>query len=304
MNTPSIDSLNTEFAIPDHISFKSGPGDLTIAEISNSHATATVALLGAHVMSYQPKGHGPVLWMSKHSHVEVGRPIRGGIPVCWPWFAVHPTDSSLPNHGFVRTALWSVLATDALPNGATQIRLGISDTDATRCLWPHAFELEIRVTVGPRLTVDLIVRNKDAQAFTWAGALHSYFNVSNAADITIHGLDGCTYIDTVGSPARKVQQGPVTVSEETDRIYTDTEAECVIDDPGLKRRIHVAKEGSRSTVVWNPWTDKSKRMEDFGDDEYPGMVCVETAKAEEDGETVPAGGEHRLTAVISVEGSG
>ena len=301
MNTPTPDAFNSQFAIPDHISFKPGPGDLTIAEISNSHATATVALLGAHVMAYQPKGQKPVLWMSKHSHFEAGQPIRGGIPVCWPWFAVHPTDSSLPNHGFARTALWSVVATGALPNGATQIRLGISDTDATRSLWPHAFELEIRVTVGPRLTVDLIVRNKDAQAFTWAGALHTYFNVSNAADITIHGLDGCTYIDTVGTPERKVQNGPITVTEETDGVYVGTTAECTIDDPGFSRRIRIAKEGSRTTVVWNPWIEKSKRMADFGDDEYPGMVCVETAAAEEDSVTLSPGEEHRLTAIIGVE---
>ena len=300
MSPADLAELNDRFAIADHVSFRAGPGETPVAEIDNRDASAAVALLGGHVLAFQPKGCEPVLWRSRCSRYEVGQPIRGGIPVCWPWFGVHPTDPQMPTHGFVRTAMWDVRATSVAPGEGTQIRLGITDSEATRALWPHAFELEIAVTVGPELRVELAVRNTGRDAFTCAGALHSYFRVSHAADIAIQGLDGCTYVDTVGPRQRKVQAGPVTIAAETDRIYVDTAGECTIDDPGLSRRIRIGKSGSRTTVVWNPWVEKSKRMEDFGDDEYPGMVCVETANAEDHVVTLRPDREHRLAAVIRV----
>jgi len=301
MAASDIESLNDQFSVPDPLSFKSGPGGLVVAEIDNALASATVALVGAHVMTFQPKGHEPVLWMSKHSYLEVGKPIRGGIPVCWPWFTEHPTNPDLPNHGFARIVLWNVAATRALPDGGTELRLTLADTEETRTMWPQGFQLELVVAVGSALTVELAVTNTDPQPVTWTGALHSYFSVRDVAHAAVHGLDGCAYIDTVGPRERKVQEGPIAFVQETDRVYVDTAAECVIDDPGLDRRIHIAKQGSQTTVVWNPWVEKSKRMPDFGDDEYPGMVGVETANAEDGAVTVAPGGEHRMSAVIRVE---
>jgi D-hexose-6-phosphate mutarotase len=297
----SLQTLNQRFSLADQLTFVAGPGDLPTARIHNEHARAEICLLGAHVLSFQPHNEEPVLWLSEESNFAVGKPIRGGIPVCWPWFAAHPTDSSKPSHGFVRTALWSVLATRTLDGGETRIELGIDSSADTLALWPHRFTLQLAATVGKTLTVELISRNPGNVDFTYTGALHSYFTVSDAAGIAIHGLADVDYLDKTESFARKTQRGPIQITQPTDRIYLDTDAECVIEDSGLGRRIHIGKENSHTTVVWNPWIAGAARLPDFGDDEYRGMVCVETARAAEDIATVLAGGEDRLTARIWVE---
>lgn len=299
-----LETLGRRFEVTDHVTFAAGPGELgPVARVANRHATASVALHGAHVMAFQPRDQQPVLWVSAKSAFRPGKAIRGGIPVCWPWFADHPTDSTKPAHGFVRAARWSVVGTEVVDDDATRVRLRLADDDATRALWPHRFALELAVTVGRSLDVALAIRNPGDAPFTSGGALHSYFTVGDVTRIAIHGLDGRTYVDKVDRLARKVQQGAVRIDAETDRVYLDTTADCVIDDPGLRRRITVAKAGSRSTVVWNPWRAKAASMADFGDDEYPGMVCVETANAGDDVVSVPAGGQHVLRTTIRVETS-
>jgi D-hexose-6-phosphate mutarotase len=301
MLPPDLESLNDSFAITDHITFAAGPGGLPMAEIRNAYAAATVSLHGGQALAFQPHGHDPVLWSSAHSLYQPGKAIRGGIPVCWPWFGPHPSDPSKPAHGFARTSLWSVLSAAALADGATQIRLRLADDDTSYDLWPHPFELRLVVTVGAELRAELIVRNPGAAPYTYSGALHSYFNVSDVAAISIHGLDGCAYIDKVDSEQRKLQRGAITIEAETDRVYLNTAETCTIEDPGLDRRITIAKAGSRTTVIWNPWVEKARRLADFGDEEYHGMVCVETANADGDSITVAPGGEQRLTAIIGVK---
>jgi len=299
MDDSTLDALNGRLGSAGRVSFKAGPGGLPVAAITNAHASGTVALLGGQVTAFQPYGHEPVLWVSKRSYHEIGRAVRGGIPVCWPWFGPHPTDPGKPSHGFVRTRMWSVLGADIVGNGATQVRLGISDASDTRALWPHRFELEISVAIGEELRVDLVVRNPGSEEWTCTGALHTYLNVRDVTRIAIHGLDGCCYDEDSAEP--RLQRGPVTIGSEVDRVYFDTTSPCTIEDPGLRRRIRIAKAGSRSTVVWNPWIEKARRLQDFGDDEYLDMVCVETANTRYDPVTLPPGGEHRLSAVISVE---
>ena len=301
MYAVDLDGLNAQFAVADHVSFRAGHAGLPVADIANIHAAAKISLHGAHVTAFQPHGQHPVLWLSDYCHWEAGKAVRGGIPVCWPWFAAHPADSGKPAHGFVRTAMWKVMATEALANGATQITFGFTESEATLALWPYAFQLELVVTVGAVLQVELVAHNTGNEEFVCGGALHSYFRVSDVTEIAVRGLEGCTYIDSLDLPYRKLQEGPVTISAETDRIYVDTTADCIIDDPGMGRRIRIVRKGSRSVVVWNPWKDKAARMEDFGDQEYPGMICVETTNAADDVVTVPSLGEHRLQTVISVE---
>ncbi len=301
MYTVDLDGLNAQFAVAGHVSFRVGYGGLPVADIANIHATATISLHGAHVTAFQPHGQDPVLWLSDYCCWEAGKAIRGGIPVCWPWFAAHPADSGKPAHGFVRTAMWKVMATEALANGATQITFGFTESEATLALWPYAFRLEMVVTVGAVLQVELVAHNTGNKEFICGGALHSYFRVNDVTEIAVRGLEGCTYIDSLDLSHRKLQEEPVTISSETDRIYVDTTADCTIDDPGMGRRIRIVRKGSRSVVVWNPWKDKAARMEDFGDQEYLGMICVETANAADDVVMVPSMGEHRLQTVISVE---
>lgn len=299
MDPLNLEELNQRHALPGQLRFAPGPGGLPAAHIGNLHAAGTLVLQGAHVLHFQPRGQQPVLWASRHSFYAPGRPIRGGIPVCWPWFGAHPTDPGKPGHGFARTSAWEVLGTSASPAGAL-IELGLQSGPVTLELWPHPFSLRLRALFGPQLGVELHIHNPGDQPFSISAALHSYFSVSQASAIAITGLEGSAYCDKVGAAPQR-QKGPVRLSAETDRVYQDTTAECRIEDPGLGRRICIAKQGSRSTVVWNPWSAKAARLEDFGDEEYRQMVCVETANAPPDQRTLAPGATHCLQAAIRIE---
>ncbi len=294
--------LNERFGIPGQVRFGAGPGGLTVAEMANAAGTAQVALHGAHVLAFQPVGARPVLWLSSKSWFCDGKPIRGGIPVCWPWFGAHPGDPSLPSHGFARLRDWEVRGTRAVSPTQTCLRLGLRDSEDSRRVWPHAFEVELEVALGSELRVALAMRNPGTAPYTVSAALHTYFAVSDVSQVHVQGFDGCPYLDTVnGANRRGVQTGAVTVAGETDLVFTDCDGDEVIEDPSWHRRIRVRKAGSRSAVVWNPWIAKAKRMPDYGDDEYPGMICVETTNAAGDARTVVPGGEHCLQATLSVE---
>jgi glucose-6-phosphate 1-epimerase len=296
----SIDDLNKRFGIPGQITFKRGPGGFTVVEINNQHASATVFLHGTHVTSFKPRRQEEVLFLSGLSRFESGVAIRGGIPISWPWFADHPTDKSKPAHGFARTSNWELRGTE-VEGGASTIRFGLRDNQYTRSLWPHAFDLEFIMRVGKELHLDLIAKNTGEEDFTISQAFHSYYRVSEINNIYVQGLDGCQYIDKVDSFKEKYQDGQVKIMEETDRMYPGTANDCVIHDPGLKRKIRIRKEGSRSTVIWNPWFAKARQMKDLDDQDYQRFVCVETTNAGEDLITLAPGSEHILKANISIE---
>ena len=188
MSNTELERLNKEFGINGQLSFNEGPGGFIIAEIRNPHGEATVALHGGHVMSFRPRDHEPVLWLSRLSHFKTGKAIRGGIPVCWPWFADHPTDTDKPAHGFVRAAAWSVSESEKLDDENTRLKLSIADSEETMKLWPHRFRLETDITLSDALKIKLISTNTDNKPFTCVGALHSYFNISSTSNI----IESCT----------------------------------------------------------------------------------------------------------------
>ena len=303
MSTTDSQVLNTHFAISNHVEFKTTPGGLTIAEITNDHAVATVALQGGHVMTFRPREQDPVIWLSGAARFALGKSIRGGVPICWPWFGPHATDSDKPTHGFARTVLWKVLEIKTLDDGETQIALELINTPATEAQWPYPAQLQIIITIGVVLRIELITRNLGQEVVSIGEALHTYFQVSDVSHIQITGLEDCQYLDKVDNLQRKRQVGPVTIHSEVDRVYLNTIADCLIEDPGLHRRIRIAKQGSQSTVIWNPWIEKATQMGDFGEHGYLQMVCVETANAIDNVVTVNPGETHRLEATISVESS-
>jgi glucose-6-phosphate 1-epimerase len=295
-----IEDLNRTYGIEGQLFFESGVGGLPRVVISNALSSAEVYLHGAHVTAFRPRGAESVLWLSDIADFRPGRPIRGGIPVCWPWFGPHPTGGSLPQHGFARLSDWGVTGTRASPDGRTELRLLLEDDEDTRALWPHPFSLELRVVVGEALEVELTTRNVGPDVVAIGGALHTYFRVADINRVSVDGLAGCNYIDKVDGCRIKRQEGLISFCGEVDRVYLDAPGDCVIDDAALGRRIHVGKNGSRTTVVWNPWANRSKGMADFPDEGYRTMVCVEATNAESDVYSVPPGGEHTLSQVIAV----
>jgi glucose-6-phosphate 1-epimerase len=284
-----------------HCRLTTGNGGLELIRIENGLAEAEIYLDGGHVAHYQPRRAAkPVLWTSAHSHWQQGEPIRGGVPVCWPWFgASGPADS--PPHGIARIATWRWIDSAALTDGGTRVVLALEDSTASRRWWPHPFTLQLAVTVGHDLDLALRVRNQGQETVTWTGALHTYFAVSDVRQVQVEGLSERTFVDRMDGDARKVQHGPIAFEGETDRIYLDPGPVSRIVDPAWDRRIVIAKRGSGSTVVWNPWVAKSARMPDFGDEEWPEMCCVETARAADDACTLAPGEKHELGVTIGVE---
>lgn len=299
LESSDIALLNQRFGVPNHVTFREGPGRLPMADIATPHGSMELSLYGGHVLSYRPAGQSPVLFVSRASAYAPGKPIRGGIPVCWPWFGPRVDDAALPMHGFARLLCWNL---EAVEHNAkeTEVRLGLRDDASTREFWPHAFELSLRVTLGTGLRIELTTRNTGSRPFVLTQALHTYFSVGNIGNVSIEGLEDASFFDSLTRATHEPEGAPITIGAEVDRVYTDTTSDCLIRDAALGREIRVAKQGSRSTVVWNPWIDKSKRMPDFGDDEYTGMLCIEAANAKDDAVTVPPRCTHTLSQSLSV----
>ncbi len=293
--------IGERFGIAGRVRVEAGPSGLPHLLLETPEALVELAVQGGQVLRYALAGGPPVLWVSREAIFAPAKAVRGGVPVCWPWFGPHPSDPARPQHGFVRTMLWELRETGA-DDTTTWARLGLGDSPATQALWPHAFELELTVLVGRSLAISLAMRNSGAAPFSCTGALHSYLSVGDIAQTQIDGLDGVRYLDKVDGGAEKTQAGPVTIAGEVDRIYQETIDACRIRDEALGRVVVVEKAGSHSTVVWNPGAEKARAMRDFADDEYSGMVCIEAANAADDTIELAPGASHTLRTTLSVEG--
>ncbi len=284
--------------LPPSVTLLEEPAGYPILVIEHTAASGRIALNGAHVTDWIPEGNDPVLYMSAEAVMEPGKPIRGGIPVCWPWFGPNPTDSSKPAHGFVRQMLWEVDVARETTAGV-DIVLKLSDSAATKALWPHSFSARLHVHLGASLQVTLQVTNTDAAAWTMTGALHTYLNVEDVRKVAIHGLHGTQYVEGRLSPDNRPQHGTIVIDQEVDRMYV-SDATVIVHDPLWKRELVIEKAGSLATVVWNPWIEKSKRLADLPDEAYPEFLCIEAANAGEDVITVEPGHEHLLMQRIEV----
>lgn len=288
----TLAELNAAFARPG-VSFVAGSGGLAKVRVDTSRCTGEVYLHGAHVTHFQPHGHADVLWVSSQSAFADGKAIRGGVPICFPWFGPLASDPSAPGHGWARTRAWSIESIDDDGNGDVTVTLQVQIDD---------FDLSYAVTFGETLTMSLTVSlSADATSETsFEEALHTYFALSDVRTIEIDGLQSSRYIDKVDAATQKDASGAtIRFDGECDRVYLDTDATCVLNDAQLGRKITVAKTNSINTVVWNPWIDKSKRMADFGDDEWPGMVCIETANVGKTAVTLQPDQSHTMTATIA-----
>ncbi|MGD8843440.1 MAG: D-hexose-6-phosphate mutarotase [Gammaproteobacteria bacterium] len=298
----NLQQLNTRFAIKGQLAVVAGEGGFPCIEVSNRHARARVSVYGGQVLSFRPLDVSEdLLFVSTASQYREGKAIRGGIPVCWPWFGADPEDLGRPSHGLVRNRLWRVLETDALPDGETRIVLGTGDSDDTRAMWPHAFDLRLQITVGSTLGLALVTRNTGDKPFRLTQALHTYFRVADIDRVRVLGLEDTAYIDKTSGGKRNIQSGATTVDTEVDRIYTDVRRELLMVDQGLDRRVRITATGSRTAVVWNPWKHVAEKMADLEAADYRRFICVETANAADEVIEIAPGGEYHLGTHYRIE---
>jgi D-hexose-6-phosphate mutarotase len=273
--------------IPGRVTFHTGQGGLPLLRVETAWSTAEIYPLGAHLTHFQKKGEEPLLFMSAASEFAVGKPIRGGVPLIFPWFGGR---EGMPAHGFARQTVWDLIATRELPDGSVTLHFRLPPDDE--------FEVDFTVTIGRALTMELAVRNTGHSDFSFENCLHTYFHVRTIGRCTLTGLLGTRYRDQLLATDFTETAEALRITGETDRIYQDTAATVVIQDPEIRRSIHVRKSGSKSTVVWNPWIEKSNRMPDFGDTEYLHMVCVESGNVRENAITLAPGECSSLTVEI------
>ena len=298
----SIEDLNKKYGIQNNVEFFSGKGGWPYAKLTTKKSESVVSVYGAHVLNFVPKNTKDLLWKTDQSFYEQGKPIRGGIPICWPWFGPHPTDSGKPMHGFARISMWEIVKTSVKENGSVQLVLGLSDSDYTKAIWPFSFEAQLSVTINESLTVELSIENTDTKEFSFTDALHSYLLVGDASQITIEGLEGASYHD--GLENNKLKQQPekiLRINKEENRRYINTSSTCNLADPVLKRKIIVKKHNSNTTVVWNPWIETAKSFADLDDEGYKTMVCIETANAFNEVINLPPKEKFSVCTIISTE---
>jgi glucose-6-phosphate 1-epimerase len=317
MTPQSLADLN-EHHVVEGASWVSGPGG-PILEVKNDQCEARVSAYAAHVATWNPRIAGPDgralsrpgLFCSPKTLWGGGKAIRGGIPVCWPWFGPRtdgpdggdpqPLGKPSPAHGFARTRPWHVERVELADNGRVEVTFLLVSDDDTLALWPHAFEARLVASLGTTLNTTLEVKNVDDSAFDYEAALHTYLTVSDVEKVKITGLEGTQFIDKVDGGKQKHQgREALQLSGETDRVFLNTKGTIVVDDPGLGRTLRVEKSGSSATVVWNPWLVKATAMADLGGDAWRSFVCVEAANVRPAPVPLSPGATHAMSTRVVV----
>lgn len=280
--------------LPESVTLRELKPGFPVLDISHHLCTGSIALLGAHVMEWTPEGQKPVLFMSADAVFEEGQAIRGGIPVCWPWFGGR---EGLPGHGFARLRFWDLVRAE---NSAEGVELELRLQGNGDLGWPHPFELTLTVNLGDTLTVALEMKHFGDTTVEITAALHTYLGVGAIEQTRVEGLAGSPYLDSLDDHRKVLQEGEVLFDREVDRIYLAEGAVQVVD-PVWRRTLDIDKFGSRATVVWNPWIEKSKRLADLPDDAYLGFLCIEAANTGEEVVRLEPHGTHTLRQVIRVK---
>lgn len=295
MSTPEVESITL--------------GELSCWRVRHAGSELLVAQQGAQVLAYQKDGQQPLLWHTDPAQFKRGKPARAGIPVCWPWFsnlarnpeaiqAMRVSDEPAPAHGLVRAMDWQLLGIDSAEDRVT-LQLGLPQAHGDLATWPHSADLQLRIALADDLSIDLTTRNLGGAPLSISQALHTYFAVSDVRQVSIEGLTGLRYIDTLEDWQERSQAGALQIIGETDRIYLDPPPRLSVADAGWGRRILIDSSGSRSAVVWNPWIDRAAQLADMADDAWQRMLCVETANVLGDAVTLAPGESHTLGVRIS-----
>ena len=273
------------------IEHKQYPNSFAYLEVDNKYAHAKIALQGAHVFEYKAVDKPALLWCSKKANFEKGKAIRGGVPICFPWFGKHEEDSTLPQHGFARTSLWKVIEEKERDDGTTHIKLELTSTKESLKVWAYAFSVILEVHIGSMLSLSLQIHNSGTKPFKVSTALHTYLAISSVDSVVVHGLEDTPYYDAL-SDTMSTHSAPLQIDKEIDRVYRTNAEHLILKDVTHSTRIE--SKGSHSLVVWNPWKEKSKSMKDMCNDSYETMLCLETANAKEDARWIAPSKVHHL----------
>jgi glucose-6-phosphate 1-epimerase len=293
----TLTELNENFAIPGVLSFEEGDGGFLRARVTSASCNGAMYLYGAHVTEWQPAGQAPGIFLSEHSKYEAGKAIRGGVPLIFPWFGAR---DNAPVHGFARTSVWSV-SFAAVVGDAVHLTMTLMPSAVSRELGYDHFRLAYEVVFGKELTLRLSVANDGEKPLEFEEGLHSYVEISDIEKIGIEGLKGTKYLDKVDGFKRKTQQEEVLrFSSVVDRPYLNTEATVTVEDAGMHRKVVMAKQGSKTTVIWNPWEELAATLGDMAPGEWRRMVCVEAVNAGENKVTLAPKEAHTMEARFSV----
>ncbi|AXO86478.1 D-hexose-6-phosphate mutarotase [Pseudomonas parafulva] len=285
-------------------------GELSCWRIVSQHAELLIAQQGAQILSYQRLGEPPLLWLSDQALFRPGKSVRAGVPVCWPWFSNFQRNpdsvramyqgSEAPAHGLVRGRDWQLLGVEERDE-TLRIEFDLPEAQGQLPDWPHTVELRLVIELGTQLRVALSSRNLGEAPVTLSQALHSYFAVSDVREVQMEGVEGLTYIETLENWEPRTQHSVLRFAGETDRIYLNTPQQLAIVDPRWNRRVILRASGSRSAVIWNPWTDRARELPDMADDGWQRMLCIETANVWDDVVTLAPGAGHVLQVELSSE---
>jgi glucose-6-phosphate 1-epimerase len=295
----TAEELDREFGIPGVATVRNGNGAIPRVQITSSLCDGEVYLHGAHVTSWKPAGADEVLFLSSKSRWEEGQAIRGGIPICFPWFRAKVDDGQAPAHGFVRIKAWRLASITQKESGVVVSMFTESDA-VTKRWWPGEFRLLHRVTFGSELTLELECTNTGTTPLRFEEALHTYNRVADVHDARLQGLDTIRFLDNTDSNREKTQRGDVSIATTTDNAYLNTQSAVELADPDMRRRIRLQKEGSLTTVVWNPWREGANGLRDLGDGEWTRFFCVEASNILGFAVNLGPGERHTLRAVLSV----
>jgi glucose-6-phosphate 1-epimerase len=296
----AVAELDRQLGIPGLARVSEGNGGLPRVQITCAFGQGEMYLHGAHVTSWKPAGNEEAIFISSKSRWEEGQAIRGGIPICFPWFRAKSDDPHAPAHGFVRTKTWQL---ESIVENETRVTVTMftQSEEHTRKWWPGEFRLVHRVTFGSELRLELICRNTGTTPFRFEEALHTYNRIANIQDARLQGLDHVSYLDNTESNKEKTQRGDVIIASSTDSAYHNTQNEVDLLDAIKKRRIRLRKEHSRTTVVWNPWSEGAARLQDLGDGEWKHFLCVEASNILDAAIDLAPGQQHTMAAILTVE---
>jgi glucose-6-phosphate 1-epimerase len=295
----AIAESDRRFEIPGTAQIVEGNGGLPKVRITSPAVEGEMYLHGAHITSWKPAGREEVLFLSSGSRWEDGHAIRGGVPVCFPWFGGKANDPNAPAHGFVRTKAW-LLESIAQVGDAVTVSMFTESNASTKRWWPADFRLVHRARFGSELSLELVLTNTGRTALRFEEALHAYHRVGDIEKVRVQGLDTVRYLDKTDSNQEKTQRGEIVIVSETDRVYLNTQHAVELEDPILHRRTRVTKENSLTTVVWNPWVEKARAFSDLGDNEWRQMICMESSNVSDFAVDLAPGQQHTMKAIVSV----